>query len=132
MFVIKAADDQRKGFPHRRDIGRDVGCVGSDQKKNKRQDQPARRQLHHIGSEALAGHSADPRTDQLDCDHEWGCQKHRPKQAVAKLRPGLRIGGNARRIVIGRAGHQSWPEQPKNHVCGFFDLCAISFGHEIL
>ena len=110
MFVIEAANNQRERFSHRSDVGRDVECVCSDQKKNKRQYQPARRQLHHIGGEALAGHPADPRTHQLDRDHERRCQKHRPEQAVTKLRPGLRIGGNARRVVVGGAGHQSRTE----------------------
>ena len=132
MFVIEAANHQRERFSHRRDIGGDVSCVRSDQKKNKRQHQPAGRQLHHVGGEALAGHPADPRTHQLDRDHERRCQKHRPKQTVTELRSGLRISGNARRVVVSGAGYQSRAEQPKHHVFGFFGLCAISSGHEIL
>ncbi len=120
MFVIEATDNQRKRFSHRSDISRDVNCGCNDQKKNKRQYQPTRCQLHDIGGEALAGYSADLGTHQLDCDHERRCEKHRPKQAVTELRPGLRIGSDARWVVIGGAGHQSRTEQPKHHVFGFF------------
>ena len=88
--------------------------------------------LHHIGGEPLAGHPADPRTHQLNCDHERRCQKHGPEQAVAKLRAGLRIGGDARRVVIGGAGHQSRAEQPKHHPPGLSEFRSLSSGHECL
>ena len=132
MFVIEPADHQRQRFPHRGDVGRDVEGVGGDQKENQRQHQPARRELHDVGGEALAGDPADPRADQLDRDHERRGEKHRPEQAVAELRAGLRIGRNARRIVVGGAGHQSRTQQPKHDVAGFFDLCVFGVGHELL
>ena len=132
MFVIEPADHQREGFSHRGDVGRDVEGVGSDQKKNQRQHQPARRQLHHIGGEALAGDPADLRADQLDRDHERRREKYRPEQAVTELRAGLRIGRDARRVVIGGTGHQSRTKQPKHHVAGLFGFRADWFGHEKL
>ena len=137
VFVVEAADHQRERFAHRRDIGGDVEGVRGDQKENQRQHQPARRQLHHIGGEALAGDPADLRAHQLDGDHERRGEKHRPEQAVTELRAGLRIGGDARRVVIGGAGHQARTEQPEHHVPGFFGLWlfnvwALGFGHEIL
>ena len=132
MFVIEPADHQRQRFPHRGDVGRDVERVGGDQQENQRQHQPARRELHHIGGKPLAGDAADPRAHQLDRDHEWRGEKHGPQQAVAKLRAGLRVGRNARRIVVGGAGHQSRTQQPKHHVAGFFGLCVFGVGHESL
>ena len=105
MLVVEAANNERKGFSHRGDVGGDVESVRGDQQEDQGQHQPAGRQLHDVGGKSLPGHSADTRTHQLDRDHEWRREKHRPKQAVTELRSGLRIGRNARRIVIGGAGH---------------------------
>ena len=60
MLMIESADHQRKRFTHRGDVGRDVEGVGGDQQENQRQHQPARRDLHDICGEALAGDPADP------------------------------------------------------------------------
>ncbi len=130
--MIETADHQRERLSHRGDIGRDVESVCSDQKKNQRQYQPTGRQLHHIGGETLAGYPADPRAHQLDRNHEWRRQKHGPEQTVTKLRSGLRIGCDARRVIIGGTGHQSRTKQPKHQVLGFLGFRANSFGHEIL
>ena len=88
--------------------------------------------LHDIGGEALAGNPADPRAHQLDRDHERCGEKYGPQQAVTKLRAGLRISRDARRVVVSGTGHQSRTKQPKQHVAGFAGLRAIRFGHEKL
>ncbi len=114
MFVVEATDYQRKRFSHRRDVGGDVERIGRDQKKNQPQYQPAGRHFHHIGRKALSSHPADLSAYQLNRDHERRCEKYGPKQAVTKLGTCLRIGSNARRIIIGSARHQSRAEQPQD------------------
>jgi len=47
--MIKTADDKRKGFAHRGDIGGDVKGISCYQKRNESQHDPARRKLHDVG-----------------------------------------------------------------------------------
>ena len=47
--MIETADDQRKGFAHRGDIGGDVKGIGCYQKRNESQHDPAWRNLHDVG-----------------------------------------------------------------------------------
>ena len=49
-------------------------------------------ELFCISRNALARDTAYMRADKLDRDHERRCEKHCPKQAIAKLGTGLRIG----------------------------------------
>ena len=51
----------------------------------------------HIAGEAAPGHAADLRADHLDRAHQRIGQEQRPAEAVAELRAGLRIGGDAAR-----------------------------------
>jgi hypothetical protein len=105
MLVVEAADHQRECFRHGRDVGGNVEGIGCDQKKHQRQHQPTRHHFHHIGRKALARHPADQCAHELDRDHEGNGEEDRPQQAVAELRAGLRVGRNARRVVVRRAGH---------------------------
>jgi hypothetical protein len=66
-----------------------------------RYDQPARSEVFHIGDDAFSRHAADLSADNLDGDHERCRQKNRPQQAISKLRSGLGISRDARRIVVG-------------------------------
>src|SRR4051812_40703600 len=63
--------------------------------------------LTDVGGEAVAGDAADARADHLDADHERRGEKHRPEQAVAVLRARLRVGGDAARVVVRRAGDEA-------------------------
>ena len=107
VLVIEPANDQRQRLRHRGDVGGDVEGVRDDQQSDQRQHQPARRHLHHVGSEALAGDPPDQRAHELDRDHERDGEEDRPQQPVAELRAGLRIGRDAGWIVVGRAGDQA-------------------------
>jgi hypothetical protein len=55
----------------------------------------------------------------LNCDHERQGQKHRPQQPEAELRAGLRIGGDARRIVVGCAGDEAGTKPLQQRLPGF-------------
>jgi hypothetical protein len=50
---------------------------------------------------------ADLRTDKLDRRHQRIGQRHRPKHVEAELRAGLRIGGDAARIIVGGTGDEA-------------------------
>ena len=70
----------------------------------------AREDVEHVGRQAAAGDPADARADRLDRDHHRPGQHHRPKQAEAGLRAGLRIGGDAAGVVVGGAGDDARAE----------------------
>ena len=118
MLVVEPADDQRERLRHCGDVGGDVESVGGNQQRHESQHEPARRKLHHVGGQPLAGDPADLRADELNRDHERRGQEDRPQQSVAELRAGLRIGGDARRIVVGRAGDQAGTEPLQQHRSG--------------
>jgi hypothetical protein len=63
----------------------------------------------HVARQAAAGDPPDLAADQLDGGHQRIGQQHGPQQAVAEPRAGLGIGGDARGIVVGRAGDQPGP-----------------------
>ncbi len=58
-------------------------------------------------------HPADMGADQLDRRHQREGQDHRPQQPIAELRPGLRIGRDAARIVVRGAGDDPGPERAR-------------------
>ncbi len=137
VFVVEAADHERQGFAHRRDVGGDVEGVGRDQQRDEDEHDRARRDLHHVCGEALAGDASDLGTDQLDRDHERGREENGPQQPVAKLRAGLGVGRNARRVIVGRAGDKPGPEQAEHHAAGpllapvLRFRCGRRFGHGV-
>src|SRR5450830_127227 len=61
---------------------------------------------------------ADAGADDLDRRHERQRQEHGPQQRKAELGSRLRIGGDAARIVVSRAGHESRPERTPNPARG--------------
>ena len=63
-----------------------------------------------VAGDALAGDPADARADLLDRHHQREAEQHHPAHRVAELRAGLRISGDAARIVVGGAGDQSRAE----------------------
>src|SRR5436305_477320 len=68
--------------------------------------------------QTLAGDPSNLRTDQLDRDHEGEREEDCPQQGVAVLRAGLRVGGNARRVIVSCAGDETRPEQAKDGAPG--------------
>ena len=66
--------------------------------------------LTDIGRQSMTGDATDTRAHDLDADHQWRRKQHAPKHAVAVLCAGLRIGGDALRIVVRRAGDQAGAE----------------------
>jgi hypothetical protein len=70
--------------------------------------QPARIMPREIAGDSMAGRSPDARTDLLNSDHQGIGEEHGPADAIAELRAGLAVGPDARRIVIGRSGDQTW------------------------
>src|SRR5437899_135971 len=66
--------------------------------------------LPDVGGEAVPGHAADARTDDLDADHERQGEQYRPQHAVTELRARLRIARDAARIVVRGAGDEAWPQ----------------------
>ena len=74
-----------------------------------------------IAGDALAGDAAHACADLLDRHHQREAEQHHPAHRVAELRAGLRVGGDAARIVVGGAGDQSRAEpaeQPLVRCCG--------------
>ena len=59
-------------------------------------------------------HRADPGARFLHCRHERIEKNRRPKLAVTELRARLRIGRDARRIVICRARDEAGTKNPEN------------------
>jgi hypothetical protein len=108
--MVAAAHHQLQRLAHGGDVGRDVDGVGDDQQQHHAHQKGARRVLTQVGRHALAGDAPYARADELDGDHEGQRQKHRPEQAGAELRPRLRVGGDAGRVVIGGAGDNTWAD----------------------
>ena len=110
VFVPQAAHHEIGRLGHRRDVGSDVDDVGDQQKGDETEQNVAAIKGLGIGGDPLAGGAADMGADKLNGDHERRREEDRPEQAKAKLSAGLRIGGDAGWIVIGRAGDQSRPQ----------------------
>ncbi len=82
----------------------------TQQQPDDRVQQPGRVMRADVAGDALAGHAADARADLLDRRHQREAEQHHPAHRVAELRAGLRVGGDAARIVVGGAGDQSRAE----------------------
>ena len=66
-----------------------------------------------VGRQSAAGDVADARADDLDRRHQRQREHDGPQHREAELRAGLRVGGDAARIVVGRAGDQAGSELPQ-------------------
>jgi len=66
--------------------------------------------IAEVARDAVPGDAADARTDDLDADHQRRRQEHAPQHAEAELRTGLRVGRDAARVIVGRAGDESGAE----------------------
>ena len=106
----RAADQQLQRRGHRAEIGAQIDDVRKQQQPDDRAKQPARVMRADVAGDALAGDAADARADLLDRHHQREAEQHHPAHRVAELRAGLRVGGDAARIVVGGAGDQSRAE----------------------
>ena len=61
----------------------------------------------HISGETSTRYPAHLSADQLDCAHQRIGEEQRPAHAVAELRAGLGIGGDAAGVVVRSAGDQA-------------------------
>src|SRR5271154_47122 len=102
---------------HRRDIGAEVDSVGDEKRKDENVENPAWIVIAKIGRDSVAGRGADARANLLDRHHERKGERHRPAHGIAELRADLAVGRNAPRIVVGRAGNESWPQRSKYPPC---------------
>ena len=106
----RQAGDQPRRFAHGRDVGRDVEDVGAQQHQHHRPHRAARQVGGKIGGQPLAGDAGDFGAGELERRQERPRQNHWPQQRKAKGGAGLRISGDAGRIIIGGACHQPRPQ----------------------
>jgi|HubBroStandDraft_6_1064221.scaffolds.fasta_scaffold19372_4 hypothetical protein len=108
--MLAAADDQPHRRAHRRQVGADVDSIGDKQQPDQDHDDRAGKDLRHVRRESAARHPADAGTHRLDRDHHRPSQYDGPKQVEARLGAGLRIGGDAARIVVSCPGDYAGAE----------------------
>lgn len=121
-------DESASDSPHRRqaevqqvhagtyrdEVSSDVQCVRDDERRYQHDNQhspstgePARDQL----PEALAGRKRGPVADLLHSAHEREADERNPEHPEPIFGSHLRVGCDARRVVIGRAGDQARSER---------------------
>ena len=100
-------DEQAKRCGHGSEIGSEVDRVGDDEQPDKGIEQPRRIMPTDISGEASTRHPAHLSADQLDRAHQRIGEQQRPAHAVAELRAGLGIGGDAAGVVVRSAGDQA-------------------------
>ena len=101
---------QSKRRRHRAEIRADIDHIGDDQQAHQRIKKPRSSNGAACWRRGPAGHPADIGADHLDRAHQRIGEKQRPDQAVAELRAGLRIGGDAAGVVVGSAGDEARTE----------------------
>ncbi len=105
---------QRQCRTHRCEVGAKIDDIGNEQEQHDRRPTPgADRLTTQVTGNAGAGDAADLGCDLLDHRHQREAQHHRPGKAVAELCTDLAVGGDAARIVVGRAGDQAGAEPAK-------------------
>ena len=107
--AIKAADEFGN-LSHGSDVRGDVQRVGYQQQQDDAFQHDRRESRLDVGGQSLAGRPPDLRANDLDRRHQRVRERHRPEHVEAKLRPRLRVGGDAARVVIGYAGDKSRTE----------------------
>ena len=105
--MLGAADQQAQRRAHGAEVGAEIDHIGDEQQEHDRAQEPRRVVTAEVVGDAVAGHAADPRADRLDHGHQRKAEQHGPGEAVAELGADLAVGGDAARIVVRRAGHQT-------------------------
>ena len=84
--------------------------VLAQRSRNDRSKNSGRKDRLDISGESRSGHTAKQRAHELYCSHERIREWHRPKHIETELRAGLRVGGNAARIVVGDTRDDARPD----------------------
>lgn len=92
---------------HGCEVGADVDAVGDKKQADKQENQWLRPDRPHIDGKPRARNPSDPCTHELDRGHQRVGQQHGPQHVEAKLGSGLRIGGNAARVIVRCPGNQA-------------------------
>src|SRR5271170_1649379 len=108
----RPAQQQAQRIAHGRNVGRQVESIGGHQQPDYQIQERSRVGHLDIGGQPAAGNAAEAGTDHLDSYHQRVGHHHGPQQTIAELRAGLRISGNAARIIIGRTGNETGSELP--------------------
>ena len=102
----RTADQQLQRRGHCAEIGAEIDRIRNQQQSDDRVEQPARIMRANVAGNPLPGGAAHARADLLDRRHQREAEQHHPAHCVAELSPGLGVGGDAARIVVGGAGDQ--------------------------
>ena len=108
--VGAAARDQMRRRAHGGEVGTDVDRVGDKQERHQDPDDGPGEDARHVGGKPVPGDTADAGADRLHGDDQRQDQHHGPHQPDAELGTCLRMGGDAARIVVGRAGDDPRPQ----------------------
>jgi uncharacterized protein (DUF849 family) len=103
---------KRRRVRHGPKVGTDIDGVGDQQQQHQAIGHPGWIVAHQIAGDAVACHPANAGADHLHRRHQGVGQDHRPAEAVAILRAGLAVGGDAAGIVVGRASDQAGADNP--------------------
>ncbi len=98
---------------NRHQVGGDVEGVGHDKQGDQEADDdapPLGESNSNQLSEVLATRQSRSVADLLDRRHEGKRQQGHPKHRESESRAGLGVGGNARRVVVGRTGDETGAE----------------------
>jgi len=96
---------------HGREVGCDVDGIGDNEKGNQREEGGCGQLLSEAAGKPSARLPSDAGADDLYRRHERQGEKHCPAKRVSELCPGLRVGGDATWIVVGRAGDKARSER---------------------
>jgi hypothetical protein len=94
----------------RDEVGRDVERVGDDERADEQPDDDAPRATESHDqelAEPLAGRERGPVADLLHAGHQGEGDERHPQHPEAELRAGLRVGGDARGIVVRGPGNET-------------------------
>ncbi|OJU14583.1 MAG: hypothetical protein BGN95_04530 [Sphingomonas sp. 66-10] len=105
------AEHELGRLPHCGDVGGDVEDVRQEQEQDQRPKDKGRKDAPDIGGEAHAGDPPQPRRQFLHRRHQRISQRHGPEQAEAERGAGLRVSGDAARVVVRNPGYKPRPER---------------------
>ncbi len=100
--------EQTRASGHRAEIRADIDGVGDEQQQHRAKQDASAVVLPHDARDALVGHQPDAPAHLLDRDHEREHVEREPEQTRTEGRAGLRIGSDARGIVVGGASDKTW------------------------
>ena len=103
----RAGDEEAQGGGHRAEVCAKIDRVGDHQEADQEIKHGGRIIAAHVLGEAISGDPSHPGADHLDRAHQRIGQQKRPTQRIAKLRPGLGIGGDAAWVVVRGSSDQA-------------------------